>query len=75
MPKDMLNGHFKGILNRESGIGSGLELGAYQELDMNRHEILRLLLVLLSWQMYSSPGKWGRIEHWDESCLIHSSWD
>lgn len=41
----------------ESGIGSDTPIGSYQELDLNRHEVMRLLLVLMSWQIYTAPRK------------------
>lgn len=36
----------------ESGIGSDHVITSYQEINLNRHDVLRLILVLLSYQMY-----------------------
>lgn len=36
----------------ESGIGSDHIITQYQEINLNRHDVLRLILVLLSYQMY-----------------------
>lgn len=41
--------------NRETGIGSSKPIGTSKELDDNRTEILRLLLVLFSRSMYIPP--------------------
>jgi hypothetical protein len=44
----------------ESGIGSDHPIESYQEISLNRHDVLRLLLVLLSYQMYL-PAKSDKI--------------
>lgn len=43
-------------LYREKGVGSTADLGPAQAYDANKTEVLRLLLVLLSRQIYSSPS-------------------
>ena len=42
---------------REKGVGSTTELGPGQGLESNKMEVLRLLLVLLSRQIYTSPSQ------------------
>lgn len=42
---------------REKGVGSTAELGPGQGLESNKTEVLRLLLVLLSRQIYTSPSQ------------------
>ncbi len=41
---------------RENGVGSTADLGPTQAYDTNKTEVLRLLLVLLSRQIYSPPS-------------------
>lgn len=48
--------HRSRYLNRETGIGSSKPIGTTKELDDNRAEILRLLLVLFSRSMYIAPA-------------------
>lgn len=40
----------------ESGIGSDKPVESYQQIDLNRMEIIRLILVLFSWRMYQEPA-------------------
>lgn len=47
---------FRSWSNREAGIGSTLSIGSTTEIDSNRIEVLRLLLVLLSRSMYVPPS-------------------
>ena len=42
---------------REKGVGSTTDLGPIQGLESNKTEVLRLLLVLLSRQIYTSPSQ------------------
>ena len=42
--------------NREKGVGSTADLGPTQAYDTNKTEVLRLLLVLLSRQIYTPPS-------------------
>ncbi len=42
-------------LHREKGVGSTADLGSTQAYDANKTEVLRLLLVLLSRQIYTPP--------------------
>ena len=42
---------------REKGVGSTTDLGPGQGLESNKTEVLRLLLVLLSRQIYTSPSQ------------------
>ena len=45
------------VIYREKGVGSTTELGPGQGLEPNKTEVLRLLLVLLSRQIYTSPSQ------------------
>jgi hypothetical protein len=45
------------IFIREHGIGSDVEIDTFQEIDLNRIDVLRLLLVLLSRNFYFPPSK------------------
>jgi len=44
------------VFEREKGVGSTADLGPTQAYDTNKTEVLRLLLVLLSRQIYSPPS-------------------
>ena len=39
----------------ESGIGSEKQVESFQQIDLNRMEIIRLVLVLFSWRMFQDP--------------------
>ncbi|KAG0175125.1 hypothetical protein DFQ30_000608 [Apophysomyces sp. BC1015] len=41
----------------ETGVGSSTPIGSYRDNDMNRTEVLRLLIVLLSKSMYIPPSQ------------------
>lgn len=45
------------ITHREKGVGSTTDPGPGQGLESNKTEVLRLLLVLLSRQIYTSPSQ------------------
>jgi hypothetical protein len=47
---------FHSISHREKGVGSTIDPGPNQGLESNKTEVLRLLLVLLSRQIYTSPS-------------------
>jgi hypothetical protein len=44
------------VFEREKGVGSTADLGPTQAYDANKTEVLRLLLVLLSRQIYTPPS-------------------
>jgi hypothetical protein len=53
---DLSRGHCHYDFSREKGVGSTADLGATQACDTNKTEVLRLLLVLLSRQIYTPPS-------------------
>jgi hypothetical protein len=58
------------FVNRETGIGSSKPIGTTKELDDNRAEVLRLLLVLFSRSMYIAPAAITTTEnHWIDTVV------
>ncbi|KAI0262890.1 high-temperature-induced dauer-formation protein-domain-containing protein [Gloeopeniophorella convolvens] len=57
LPTKLQVDHYKiNYIIWEKGVGSTADLGPTQALDTNKTEVLRLLLVLLSRQIYTPPG-------------------
>lgn len=58
---------------RDKGIGSGADIGSTAQLDSNKTEVLRLLLVLLSKTIYHPPTQLLTLTNPYASHLVHAT--